>query len=322
VDGTGSLISVRRHDYLPFGEEVTVGMGNGSIRTGGGMGYAADSVRQKFGSKERDNETGLYYFLARYYSDIQGRFTSLDIPFQDQNPKNPQSWGLYAYVRNNPLKFTDPTGNSCYYYNNNKLGCDGDKGLKVDGSTLYYNDQGGKARTADLNYLKVQEEIPAGPNTPQDYIAGVQLRAPALKQAIGIAAIPDVVLATFFTGGAALNMGGGGLTSLGISSWPAMTNVAGASGGFGVLYRFIDGLPSVGNLPNAIVLNLHLENWSWEINRLWLTQQIVQRTPFMLDSVKLVEDGKLTTLGLEVDFLLNHGYRLATSPSGLMLIPK
>jgi RHS repeat-associated protein len=36
------------------------------------------NVRQKFTLKERDNETNLDYFLARYYSSTQGRFTSPD----------------------------------------------------------------------------------------------------------------------------------------------------------------------------------------------------------------------------------------------------
>ena len=36
----------------------------------------SDGVRQQFTSKERDVETGLDYFLARYYSSVQGRFTS------------------------------------------------------------------------------------------------------------------------------------------------------------------------------------------------------------------------------------------------------
>jgi RHS repeat-associated protein len=77
------------------------------------MGYgAADSVRQKFTRKERDTETGLDYFGARYYSSTQGRFTSPDFPFMDQWESNPQSWNLYSYVRNNPLKLVDPTGNA------------------------------------------------------------------------------------------------------------------------------------------------------------------------------------------------------------------
>jgi len=47
---------VSRHDYTPFGEELGSGIGG---RTAG-MGFgAADGQRQKFTSKERDNETGL-----------------------------------------------------------------------------------------------------------------------------------------------------------------------------------------------------------------------------------------------------------------------
>src|SRR5262245_37803854 len=46
VDPSGSLSAMRRHDYLPFGEELLVGMGNGSIRTAD-QGYTADCVRQR-----------------------------------------------------------------------------------------------------------------------------------------------------------------------------------------------------------------------------------------------------------------------------------
>jgi RHS repeat-associated protein len=78
ADG-GSLASVTRHDYLPFGEELISGVG---IR-GSGYSYEppADGVRQKFGSKERDNETGLDIMQARYYGSVQGRFASGD-PFE------------------------------------------------------------------------------------------------------------------------------------------------------------------------------------------------------------------------------------------------
>jgi RHS repeat-associated protein len=60
--------------------------------------------------KERDNETGLDYFGARYLSAAQGRWTSPDEPFADQHPADPQSWNLYGYVRNNPLISVDPQG--------------------------------------------------------------------------------------------------------------------------------------------------------------------------------------------------------------------
>ena len=67
-------------------------------------------VRSRSTGKERDAETGLDYFGARYMSAAQGRFTSPDAPFADQHPEDPQSWNLYAYARNNPLVFVDPTG--------------------------------------------------------------------------------------------------------------------------------------------------------------------------------------------------------------------
>jgi hypothetical protein len=37
---------------------------------------------------------------------------SADPPFIDQHPGDPQSWNLFAYVRNNPLRFVDPSGNA------------------------------------------------------------------------------------------------------------------------------------------------------------------------------------------------------------------
>jgi len=61
-------------------------------------------------SYERDDETDLDFAQARYYNKNHGRFTSPDDIFLDQYEHNPQSWNLYTYTRNNPLNFTDPTG--------------------------------------------------------------------------------------------------------------------------------------------------------------------------------------------------------------------
>ena len=94
---------------LPFGEELFAGTGGRTTA----QGYSAsDGVRQHFTQKERDIETGLDYFLARYYSSTQGRFTSPD-PLSAPacaHPNVPQSWNLYTYVLNNPLKLVDPDG--------------------------------------------------------------------------------------------------------------------------------------------------------------------------------------------------------------------
>jgi RHS repeat-associated protein len=65
----------------------------------------------RFTGKERDAESGLDYFGARYYGSNTGRFMSPDPSVLDYaDPTNPQSLNLYSYVINNPLRFIDPFG--------------------------------------------------------------------------------------------------------------------------------------------------------------------------------------------------------------------
>jgi len=101
-----------RYDYLPFGEELGAGVGQRTT----GMGYsAADSTKQKFTQKERDNESGLDYFGARYYSSAQGRFTSVDTAGIGKGHLiKPQLLNRYAYAIDNPLRFFDPDGQFPY----------------------------------------------------------------------------------------------------------------------------------------------------------------------------------------------------------------
>jgi hypothetical protein len=47
---------------------------------------------------------------ARYYQNLQGRFTSADPLLASGRSANPQSWNRYSYVLNNPVRLTDPTG--------------------------------------------------------------------------------------------------------------------------------------------------------------------------------------------------------------------
>ena len=88
-----------RFDYFPFGAPI--------------LDSDTGDDRYQFTGKERDSESGLDDFGARYFGSSLGRFMSPDGPFSDQNNENPQSWNLYTYARNNPLRFTDADGRAC-----------------------------------------------------------------------------------------------------------------------------------------------------------------------------------------------------------------
>ena len=106
TNSSGAVMS--RHDYQPFGTEL--GAGVGGRTTAMGFSGSGDNNRKKFTGYERDTETGLDFAQARYYSSTQGRFTSPDSLLGSIG--NPQSLNRYAYVGNNPLNFSDPTGHT------------------------------------------------------------------------------------------------------------------------------------------------------------------------------------------------------------------
>jgi RHS repeat-associated protein len=66
-------------------------------------------VTHKYTGQEKD-DTGLYFYNARYYDPALGRFISADTIVPD--PTNPQALNRYTYVLNNPLLYTDPSGHS------------------------------------------------------------------------------------------------------------------------------------------------------------------------------------------------------------------
>ena len=95
VNSTGTILD--DSDFYPFGGERP------AIPPTSGNTF-------KFTSKERDTESGLDNFGARYDSSTMGRFMSPDSFFKDSHVGDPQSWNEYAYARNNPLRYVDPTG--------------------------------------------------------------------------------------------------------------------------------------------------------------------------------------------------------------------
>jgi RHS repeat-associated protein len=87
--------------YYPFGGEIVV--------TG-----SAFANNYKFTGKERDSESGLDYFGARYFGSTLGRFTSIDPKAASGKLSSPQSWNRYAYALNNPPVIADPDGKEAH----------------------------------------------------------------------------------------------------------------------------------------------------------------------------------------------------------------
>jgi RHS repeat-associated protein len=157
------------YDYLPFGEEIPTGYGGRTASCFGAASYpsAPDVVSEKFTGKERDAETGLDYFLTRYMSSAEGRFTSADrLPwlhwqqagdedaghFQDFI-SDPQNFNLYTYARNNPLRFSDRTG--MYYCKGSETECERLKKAYYEALAAAQNsDLGANKRAAIQRVLK------------------------------------------------------------------------------------------------------------------------------------------------------------------------
>jgi RHS repeat-associated protein len=101
TDGTGAVSS--RIVYLPFGEVS-------SPHSGG-----PDSVSRKYTGQEADLEVGLQYYGSRYYDPALGRFISADsiVP----SAADAQAFNRYAYARNNPILYMDPTGHNWFTKN-------------------------------------------------------------------------------------------------------------------------------------------------------------------------------------------------------------
>jgi len=110
TDQNGNVVA--RHDYLPYGEEVSGYSG----RTMAGVNVAGtvpNDATQKFTGQVRDQQSGMDYFNARYLTPVFGRFNSPDPQNAGASLLSSQSWNGYAYVLGNPLAFTDPTGKDC-----------------------------------------------------------------------------------------------------------------------------------------------------------------------------------------------------------------
>ena len=95
---TGQKVPGSKASYYPFGSPRTA--------------PTQTITDRNFTGQKENMELGLIYYNARFYLPAIARFLTPDtlIP----RPTDPQSFNRYAYTRNNPTRFTDPSGHVCY----------------------------------------------------------------------------------------------------------------------------------------------------------------------------------------------------------------
>jgi RHS repeat-associated protein len=102
ADGLGSITSLSNSSGVPSNTYVYDSFGQPTVSTG------TTTNPFRYTGRELDSETGTYYYRARFYDPVIGRFKSED-------PTGVKS-GLhyYLYTKNKPTNFADPTGLTAY----------------------------------------------------------------------------------------------------------------------------------------------------------------------------------------------------------------
>jgi RHS repeat-associated protein len=136
VDSMGALVN--REEYFPYGETS--------------FGSFAQK-RYRFTGKERDQESGLYYHGARYYSPWLARWLTPD-PKSGAKP----SKSVYEYVRSNPTAYRDDDGNEDHYFT---------RSMKKDETPWYLQGwEATKAQFSDLWAWVTDADDKTGSPTP------------------------------------------------------------------------------------------------------------------------------------------------------------
>jgi len=101
TDDSGAIVAQRQ--YKPYGE-MYENQGSVAVST---LPFAFDGERQ-------DGASSLYYFNARFYNPLLGRFLTADTEIH--NPTVPQALNRYTFAGGNPIRYVDPSGHSWWDY--------------------------------------------------------------------------------------------------------------------------------------------------------------------------------------------------------------
>ncbi|PXX09482.1 RHS repeat-associated protein [Nitrosomonas ureae] len=176
TDASGNV--VWKENYYPYGERLNRDTLNNN--------------RLWFTGKPYDNDTGLTYLGARYYSPLLGRFMGVD-PV-DVNPENIHSFNRYAYANNNPYKFVDPDGKTPIHLTAFVLGFAMDIGIQL----------WGPGENVSFSEIKWTQAIIAGGGAALTGGVGGILAKSAIK---GIITSESAVIGTSVMGGSVSAIG-------------------------------------------------------------------------------------------------------------------
>ena len=299
-----------RRGYYPFGEERYA------------LGVAVTDYG--FTGQREESSFGLYDYNARYYDPYLNRFVSPDTIVPDI--ANPQDWNRYTYVRNNPVRHTDPSGHTIptppqpdqwteIVPNSDVLaivGCF--LGRHCNAETL--RDQNGD-RTGNTVLIHnppgyyMREAI----GTFSGFGSCVQM-AGALDDAVRAAGAADDI-AAMATRLADVGIDADEVADLARRIAEAATQGGRVQGGItmlGTYPEYVDQAGSVG----ATFMNMSQETWTalrdaglaWEVNRQFLELSMEAGHSFVvtigMDSGFWRGFGEFLTM--EIDYLLNNGY--------------